>query len=111
MPQKRQCQFLFINKTKSNRQAAVQKSEIKIFSLVTLSAIPWVSNIWTSSNHVVHLLYGKMCGFAHIRNESNLTFSWHVKILLVNTVENKRSKERNNIEDANFYEIKTNLSE
>ena len=55
-----------------------EKDEIKTSSnnLVTLSTIPLVSNIWTSSNlyDVVHLLYAKTCSFAHIRNESNLTF-------------------------------------
>ena len=30
----------------------------KIFNLVTISAVPWFSNIWTSNlHHVVHLLY------------------------------------------------------
>ena len=30
----------------------------KIFNLVTISAAPWFSNIWTSNlHHVVHLLY------------------------------------------------------
>ena len=68
--------FLYINKTKLKPQARLQKSDIKIFNWVTLSAIPLVSKIWTSSNllHVVHLLYVKMCSFAHMRNESNLTF-------------------------------------
>ena len=68
--------FLYINKTKLKPQATVQKSEIKIFNWVTLSTIPLVSNIWTSSNllHVVHLLHAKMRSFSHIRNESNLTF-------------------------------------
>ena len=77
----RQCQFCYINKTKLKPQSTVQKSEIKIFNWVTLSTIPWVSNILTSSNlhHVVPLSYAKMCSFAHIQNESNLTFHWHVK--------------------------------
>ena len=39
-----------------------------------------------------------------------LTFPWHVKNLAY-TGKNKSSKERNKIEDAKFYQIKTNLSE
>ena len=85
---------------------------IKIFNWVTLSTIPWASNIWPSFNlhHVVHLLYAKMCSFAHIRNESNLKFPWHVKNLAY-TGKNKSNKEKNKTEDAKFYQIKTNLSE
>ena len=77
-------------------QATVQKSEIKIFNWVTLSTIPWISNIWTSSNlhYVVHLSYAKMCSFAHIQNESNLTFPRHVKNLLVYTVKNKNERKK-----------------
>ena len=65
-----------INKTKLKPQVTVQKCETKIFNWVTLSTVPLVSNICTSSNlhHVVHLLYAKMCSFPHIRNGSNLTF-------------------------------------
>ena len=109
--QNTQCQFLYINNTKFNPQATVQKREIKVFNWVTLSTIPWVSNIWTSSNlhYVVHLLYAKMCSFAHIRNESNI-FPWHAKNLLVYTVKSKRNKETNTIEDATFYQIKRYLS-
>ena len=111
--QNRQCQFLYINKMKFKPQATLQKSETNIFNWVTLSTIPLVSNIWTSSNlrHAVQLLYAKMCSFAHILNESNLTVPWHVKNLLVSTGKNKRKKENNKIEDAKFYQIKTNISE
>ena len=43
-----------------------------------------------------------MCRFAHILNEGNLTFPWHVKNLFVYTSKNKRNKERKKIEDAKF---------
>ena len=111
MCQNTQCQFLYFNNMKFNPQATVQKREIKVFNWVTLSTIPWVSNIWTSSNlhYVVHLLYAKMCSFAHIRNESNI-FPWHAKNLLAYTVKSKRNKETNTIEDATFYQIKRYLS-
>ena len=42
--------LLYINKTKLKPQARLQKIDIKIFNWVTLSTIPLVSNIWTSSN-------------------------------------------------------------
>ena len=81
-----------------------------IFNWVTLTSIPWFLNIWTSSNlhHAVHLLYGKMWSFAHIPNESNLAFPWHVRNLLLTPLKT-RNKKRNSIEDATFYQIKTNL--
>ena len=91
--QNKQSQFFYINKTKVKSQVTVQESEIKIFNWVTLSAIPWVSNMWTSSNlhRVVHSLYEKMCNFAHILNECKLIFPWHLKNLLVSTGKNKRN--------------------
>ena len=42
-----------------------------------------------------HLLNAKICSFAHTRNESNLTFLWHIKNLFVYTIKNKRNKETN----------------
>ena len=55
---------------------------------VTLSTIPYIHvhvNICTSSNllHLVHLLYTKMCIFAHMINAGSVTFPWHVKNLIV----------------------------
>ena len=97
--QNRQCQFLYINKTKFKSQATVQKSDLKIFYLVTLSAIPWVSNTWTSSSihYVVHLLYVRTCSFAQILNECNVTFPCHIKnVKEIRTIIWK-------IEDAKFY--------
>ena len=52
-----------------------------------------------------------MCSFAHILNECNLTFPWHIKNLLVFTGKNNINKLRKKTEDAKFYQIKTNFSE
>ena len=59
----------YINKTEFKPQATVQKSEIKIFNLVTLSTILSDSNIWATYNllHLAYLVYIKWCTFAHIK--------------------------------------------
>ena len=46
-----------------------------------------------------------MCSFAHIRNEGKLSFLDMQKISLFTPLKT-RNKERNNIEDAKFYQIK-----
>ena len=48
-----------VNETKFKPQATAQKSEVKVFNWVALFTIPYVSNIWTSSNlpHTVYLLF------------------------------------------------------
>ena len=60
----------------------------------------------TYTIYVVHLLYRKMGSFAHILNECNLTFLWHIKHLLVSTGKNKRNKEINKVEDVKFIKLK-----
>ena len=48
-----------VNEMNFKPQATVQKSEVKFFNWVVLFTIPYVSNIWMSSNsaHLVHLLF------------------------------------------------------
>ena len=83
-----------LNQIKTSTNSA--KKWNKDFNWVTLSTIPWVSNIWTSSNlhHIVHLFYAKMWSFAHMQNKSNPTFPWHVKNPLAYTVKNNKQRKK-----------------
>ena len=106
----KQAMSIFHVKTKLKPQATGQKREIKIFNWVTLNAIPfmrfkYMGDIWLTP----------FSSFIIYRNGQLWAYNKLVKSNIYGcfpSVKTKETKKKlNKIEVANFYQIKSNLSE